>query len=470
MVVLTTDSRDRDEPATDPLLTDLYQLTMLQAYWRGAMNDVAVFEFFVRKLPKQRLFLVAAGLEQVLQYLETLQFNAHDMAWLRSTRRFDPQFLDWLAGLRFTGDVHAMPEGTLFFPDEPILRVTAPLPVAQFVESRIVNLLHFQTLVASKAARMVLQQPRATLIDFGLRRAHGAEAGLLAARASYIAGFTGTATLAAERAFGIPAFGTMAHSFIQAHDGEMAAFRSFATAWPRGTTLLIDTYDTIEGARRAAAIARELAGLGITVGGVRLDSGDLIVLSRQVRQLLDAEGFQVMKIFASSSVDEYLMAQSASAKAPIDGYGVGTHLTTSSDAPYLDCAYKLQEYAGRPRRKHSAGKATWPGRKQVYRHLTAAGRIEADIVTVEGDRQTGASLLIPVMRNGQRLADPEPMAQTRDHAAASLATLPDELRKLDRDMDESAFRPAIAAALLLLADEADRAIRSAAQGEPVARA
>jgi nicotinate phosphoribosyltransferase len=470
MAGLMAESRDRDEPATDPLLTDLYQLTMLQAYWRSAMSGVAVFEFFVRKLPKQRLFLMAAGLEQVLQYLETLQFNARDMAWLRSTRRFDPQFLDWLASLRFTGDVHAMPEGTLFFPDEPILRVTAPLPVAQFVESRIVNLLHFQTLVASKAARMVLQQPKAMLIDFGLRRAHGAEAGLLAARASYIAGFTGTATLAAERAFGIPAFGTMAHSFIQAHDGEMAAFRSFATAWPRGTTLLIDTYNTIEGARRATAIARELAGLGITIGGVRLDSGDLIALSQQVRQVLDAEGFQAMKIFASSSVDEYLMAQAASAKAPIDGYGVGTHLTTSSDAPNLDCAYKLQEYAGKPRRKHSAGKATWPGRKQVYRSLTPAGRIEADIVTVEGDRQTGASLLIPVMRDGQRLADPEPMAQTRDRAAASLATLPDALRKLDRGIDEPAFRPAIAAALLRLADEADRAIRNAAQGEPVAKA
>jgi nicotinate phosphoribosyltransferase len=468
--MLTADTRDRIEPTADLLLTDLYQLTMLQAYWRSAMNDLAVFEFFVRKLPKQRLFLMAAGLEQVLQYLETLRFEARDMAWLRSTRRFDPQFLDWLAGLRFTGDVHAMPEGSLFFPDEPILRVTAPLPVAQFVESRIVNLLHFQTLVASKAARMVLQQPKATLIDFGLRRAHGGDAGLLAARAAYIAGFTGTATLAAERAFGIPAFGTMAHSFIQAHDSEMAAFRSFATAWPQGTTLLIDTYDTIEGARRAAGIARDLAGLGITIGGVRLDSGDLIALSRQVRQLLDAEGFPAMRIFASSSVDEYLMAEAAAAKAPIDGYGVGTHLTTSSDAPYLDCAYKLEEYAGRPRRKHSAGKATWPGRKQVYRRLTAAGEIEADIVTVEGDRQTGEALLVPVMRDGQRLADPEPISQSRDRAAASLASLPDELRKLDRDMGEPAFRPTIAAALLLLADEADRAIREAAQGEPVAKA
>jgi nicotinate phosphoribosyltransferase len=468
--MLTAATGDRIEPTADPLLTDLYQLTMLQAYWRSAMSDLAVFEFFVRKLPKQRLFLVAAGLEQVLQYLEELQFGAREMAWLRSTRRFDPQFLDWLAGLRFTGDVHAMPEGSIFFPDEPILRVTAPLPVAQFVESRIVNILHFQTLVASKAARMVLQQPKAMLVDFGLRRAHGADAGLLAARASYIAGFTGTATLAAERAFGVPAFGTMAHSFIQAHDSEKAAFRSFATAWPQGTTLLIDTYDTIEGARRAAGTARDLAALGIPIGGVRLDSGDLIALSHQVRQILDAEGFPAMKIFASSSVDEYLMAQAAAAKAPIDGYGVGTHLTTSSDAPYLDCAYKLQEYAGKPRRKHSAGKVTWPGRKQVYRRLTTAGRVEADTVTIEGDRQTGEALLVPVMRNGHRVAEPEPMQQLRNRAAVSLASLPDELRKLERDIGEISFRPTIAAALLLLADEADRAIRTAAEDAPVAEA
>ena len=451
--MLTAATGDRIEPTADPLLTDLYQLTMLQAYWRSAMSDLAVFEFFVRKLPKQRLFLIAAGLEQALQYLEELQFDAHDMAWLRSTRRFDPQFLDWLAGLRFTGDVHAMPEGSVFFPDEPILRVTAPLPMAQFVESRIVNILHFQTLVASKAARMVLQQPKAMLVDFGLRRAHGADAGLLAARASYIAGFTGTATLAAERAFGIPAFGTMAHSFIQAHDSEIAAFRSFATVWPQGTTLLIDTYDTIEGARRAAGVAKDLAGLGITIGGVRLDSGDLIALSQQVRKVLDAEGFPAMKIFASSSVDEYLMAQAAAARAPIDGYGVGTHLTTSSDMPYLDCAYKLQEYAGRPRRKHSAGKATWPGRKQVYRHYDERGRFARDVVTVEGDAQPGEPLLKPVMQGGRRLPQPG-LAAARAHALSQLERLPERLRVLPDAAEPYAVE--IAPALHELAAEVDR--------------
>ena len=451
----------RAQMLVTPLLTDLYQLTMLQAYWRGSMNETAVFEFFVRKMPLKRNFLLAVGLEQVLEYLEALRFSADELAWLESLGRFEPGFLAWLGELRFTGNVHAMPEGTLFFQDEPILRVTAPMPQSQLVESRIVNLLHFQSLIASKAARMVLQQPGATLIDFGLRRAHGAEAGLLAARASYIAGFTGSATLEAERAFGVPAFGTMAHSFIQAHASEREAFRSFATSWPSNVILLIDTYDTIAAAHDVVGLAGELANMGITIQGVRLDSGDLIALSKQVRGIFDAAGLRHLRIFASSSVDEYLLAKAVRAGAPIDGYGIGTHLTTSADVPYLDCAYKLQEYAGQPRRKRSPGKATWPGRKQVYRQFDPAGGIASDVVTAVGDAQPGEPLLAEVMRNGRRLSSPEPIAILRARAAASLQSLPDALRALERPQTDALFQPTIAQPLRDLAAEADRIAKAA---------
>jgi nicotinate phosphoribosyltransferase len=359
-----------------------------------------------------------------------------------------------------------MPEGSLFFPDEPILRVSAPMPEAQLVESRIVNLLHFQSLIASKAARMVLQDPTATLIDFGLRRAHGAEAGLLAARASFIAGFAGSATLAAERAFGVPAFGTMAHSFIQAHASEHQAFRDFATAWPGNVILLIDTYDTIAAAHDVVRLAGELGRLGIAIQGVRLDSGDLIALSRDVRAIFDEAGLARLRIFASSSVDEYLIAQAVAAGAPIDGYGIGTHLTTSADAPYLDCVYKLQEYAGQPRRKHSVAKATWPGRKQVFRRLGRDGRIAADIVTLEGDRQDGQAMLVPVMRDGRRTGAAESLKTIRERAAGALATLPAKLRQLDRAETAPLFQPTISPALRKLAAEADRLIAAAASKTP----
>lgn len=455
------DIGDNHHSRADPLLTDLYQLTVLQAYWRSGMTETAVFEFFVRKMPQRRNFLVAAGLEQVLQYLEALQFSKQDLAWLRSLHRFDPHFLNWLAGFRFTGDVHAMPEGSVFFPNEPILRVTALMPEAQFIESRIVNLIHFQTLIASKAARMVMQQPHAIFIDFGLRRAHGAEAGLLASRAAYVAGFTGTATLAAERDFGVPAFGTMAHSFVQAHDTEAAAFRHFAEAWPDNVILLIDTYDTLAAARHMAGIARDLAKRGIVVRGVRLDSGDLIALAKQVRQIFDSTGLQQLQIFVSSSVDEYFIAKAVAEGAPIDGYGIGTHLTTSADVPYLDCAYKLQEYAGEPRRKRSVGKATWPGRKQVYRELSRTGRLKADTITIEGDQQIGEPLLIPVIRSGRRVRDPEPIAAARERAATALTSLPARLRSLRRSKAEPLFQPCISRALRDLAEQADRRIDAA---------
>src|SRR6478736_781816 len=354
-------------PVTSPLTTDLYELNMIQAYLDRGENKEAVFEFFVRRLPARRGFLLAAGLADALDYLEGLRFSDADIDWLKSTGRFRATLIDYLRAFRFTGDVHAMPEGSVCFANEPLLRVTAPLPEAQLVETRLINILHFQSLIAAKAARMMLAAPGKLLVDFGLRRAHGYEAGVMAARASYITGFAGTATMLAEKWFGIPTFGTMAHSFIQAYDDEITAFEEFAQSRPDHLTFLIDTYDTEAGARKVVALAPRLKARGITIRSVRLDSGDLIALSKSVRHILDKGGLGEVGIFASGGLAEDDLAEMLQAGAPIDGFGIGTSLTTSSDVPALDCAYKLQEYDGLPRRKRSIGKATWPGRKQVWR-------------------------------------------------------------------------------------------------------
>jgi nicotinate phosphoribosyltransferase len=407
-------------PLTSPLLTDLYELTMLQAYYERGMTDTAVFELFVRKLPPKRDFLVAAGLEQALEFIEGLSFSREELDWIRGCGYFKPAFADRLAELRFTGEVHAVPEGTVVFPNEPLLRVTAPMPEAQLLETRVLNLVHFQTVIASKAARSRLAARLAAgkkgLIDFGLRRAHGAEAGLLAARASYLAGFDGTSTALAGPRFGIPVFGTMAHSFVQAHDSEAEAFAHFAAAFPERAVLLIDTYDTVEGARIAVKATQNLKG-------VRLDSGDLDALSREVRELLDKAGQKKAIIFASGNLDEDVVARLVAAGAPIDSFGIGTAMTTSADYPYLDAVYKLQEYAGRPRRKRSTGKATWPGRKQVYRRYAADGTLAGDVVTLHDDVQSGEPLVSRVMERGLRLPQPS-LEESRKHCLRQLSLLP----------------------------------------------
>jgi nicotinate phosphoribosyltransferase len=414
------------------LLTDLYQLTMLYGYFRHGMEAPAVFELFVRKLPAGRNFLMAAGLEQVVEYLEQLRFGPEELDWVRRSGRFDPAFVEYLAALRFTGDVHAMPEGTIFFPDEPIIRVTAPMAQAQLVEPRVMNLLHFQTLIASKAARCVLAAPGKLLVDFGLRRAHGAEAGLLAARAAYLAGMSGSSTVLADLRFGVPAYGTMAHSFVQAHDDEAEAFLRYARDLPDHVVLLLDTYDTEAAAEKAVALAPRLHAEGIHVEGVRLDSGDLGEHARKVRRILDAGGLRDATIFVSGSLDESKVRDLLAAGAPIDGFGIGSRLDTSADAPYLDCAYKLQEYAGLARRKRSEGKATWPGRKQVYRRADGDGRMREDVVTLEDDPQEGTPLVVPVMRAGRRLGALPSLAAARAHASAELGGLPEPLRRLER--------------------------------------
>lgn len=418
-------------PSRSALLTDLYELTMAQAYLEREMTEPAVFEFFVRKLSPHRNFLIAAGLEQALDFLAGLRVTQEELVWLEETRLFKPHLLYFLETLRFTGDVAAMPEGTPFFPHEPILRVVAPLPVAQLVESRVMNLLHVQTMIASKAARSVLAAKGKPLIDFGLRRAHGAEAGLLAARASYLVGFSGTATVLAGMVYDIPIYGTMAHSFVQAHRDEREAFEHFTQAQPDNVIFLIDTYDTEAAARLVVSMAPSLKAKGITIKGVRLDSGDLAAHARAVRRILDDGGLSHAQILASGNLDEHRVRSLIESGAPIDSFAVGTAMTTSADAPSLDCAYKLQEYAGHPCRKRSEGKATWPGRKQVYRSYTDDGLLDYDVVTTLEDVQRGLPLLQDVMRDGGRLAPSPSLHEMRRSTMEQLARLPLSLQALE---------------------------------------
>jgi len=440
-------------PSTSPLTTDLYELNMVQAYLDKAEDKEAAFEFFVRRLPPRRGFLLAAGLEDALEYLETLTFSPQELDWLKSTGRFRANLLDYLASFRFTGDVHAIPEGTVCFANEPLIRITAPLPQAQLVESRLINILHFQTLIASKAARMVLAAPAKVLSDFGLRTAHGAEAGLYSARASYIAGFAGAANVLAGARYGIPVVGTMAHSYVQVHDSEIGAFEDFARARPEGVILLIDTYDTEAGARKVVELAPRLKADGIAIRGVRIDSGDLTASARNVRAILDEGGLRDVIILVSGGINEDVLQTMMAEKAPIDGFGIGVNLDASIDAPSLDCAYKLQDYAGRPRRKRSEGKATWPGRKQVWRTYDRDGRMRGDILSLESDRPPGEPLIVPVMRAGRRIAPAETLEQIRERAARELARLPERLRRLEPGVD---YPVKVADALVALAKEADR--------------
>jgi nicotinate phosphoribosyltransferase len=432
---------------------------MLQAYDAGGMEERAAFEFYVRRMPARRSFLVAAGHEQIVDYLEHLRFDEAAVAWLASTGRFEPAFLERLADLRFTGDVDAVPEGTVCFANEPLLRVTARLPEAQIVESRLINLIHFQTVIASKAARCVLAAGPRMLVDFGFRRAHGAEAGVLAARAAYLAGFAGTATVEAGRRFGIPLYGTMAHSFVQAHAVEADAFRRYIDCFRENNTLLIDTYDTIAGARKVVALATELRASGVRIGAVRIDSGEPDELSRVVRRVLDNGGCHDTKIFVSGGLDEDRIGALVEDGAPIDGFGIGTTLDVSVDEPVLDCAYKLQDYAGRATRKLSAGKETWPGRKQIERHRDRAGRLLRDDVVLESDPANGERLLVPVMRAGRRVAAPPTLGETRERARRELAALPTALRE---NSGQGRYEVRIAPSIRALAEKLDLPISESA--------
>jgi nicotinate phosphoribosyltransferase len=443
------------DPGASALLTDLYQLTMLQTYYEQRMTDTAVFELFFRRLPpRARNFFIAAGLEQVVEFLEALEFLPEELDWLSRQNHFSAGTIEQLSKLRFTGDVWAMPEGTVFFANEPIIRILAPLPEAQLVETRVMNILHFQTMIASKAARAVLQAPDKLLVDFGLRRAHGAEAGLYAARATYLAGMSGTATVLAGRRYGVPIFGTMAHSFIQAHDSETQAFENFARSHPDNITLLIDTYDTEAAARKIVQLAPGLVRDGIRIRAVRLDSGDLAEHARRVRKIFDDGGLREVKIFASGGIDEFALRDLLLTKgAPIDGFGIGSGMDASYDVPTLDCAYKLQEYAGRARRKRSEGKATWPGRKQVFRSYDVDRRMSGDLLGLEDESIGGEPLLRKVMQGGKRLPGLETLAEARERCRTELSRLPAALRELE---PAPAYPVTVSDALRELAERVDR--------------
>jgi nicotinate phosphoribosyltransferase len=421
-------------PARSALLLDLYQLTMAQSYFAEGMHErPATFSLFARRLPPGWGYLVAAGLDDVLGYLETFAFTADDLAYLEQSGLFTSPFLAFLRGVRFTGDVRAMPEGTLFFPDEPVLEVTAPILEAQLVETMVLNEVHFQSLVAGKAARSVDVAPGRTLVEFGLRRTHRADAGMRVARSSYLAGFDSTSNVLAGREYGIPIAGTMAHSYVEAFADELAAFRAYARAYPDRAILLVDTYDTVEGARRAVTVALELASSGHHLVGVRLDSGDLVDLSRRVRALLDEAGLTEAIVFASGGLDERDIGTLLEAGAPIDGFGVGSKLGTSSDASFLDMAYKLVAFDGRPTLKLSAGKATWPGAKQVWR-LSSEGELALDVVgaAAQEEPEGGEPLLVEVMRAG-RSTWRDSLTGARERCAAQRRRLPGRHRRLDAE-------------------------------------
>jgi len=390
------------------LLTDLYELTMAASYFENRMAEPATFSLFIRKYPRHRAYFVAAGLEDILEHISNFQFSAGDIAYLEGTGVFSRDFLHYLRALRFTGKVRAMAEGEIFFADEPILEVTAPVIEAQLLETLVINTIQVQSMIATKAARCVHAAKGHGLVDFSLRRTHGADAGLKVARSSYIAGFVATSNVLAGKVYHIPIAGTMAHSYVSSFGNEMAAFRAFAKSFPRKSILLVDTYDTIEGAKNAAMVGQEMATRGERLLGVRLDSGDMIRLSQEVREILDKAGLEGTEIFASGSFDEYEIARVIKEGAKIDAFGVGTKMGVSADAPYLDMVYKLVQYAERPIMKFSTGKANLPGEKQVFRKVDGQGSYVEDVIgTADETVEDGRPLLEPVMEQG-RLLRPHP--------------------------------------------------------------
>jgi nicotinate phosphoribosyltransferase len=394
-------------PYLSPLFTDLYELTMAAGYWKRGLDAQATFSLYLRGGP-QRGYYVAAGLDAALTFLEHYRFDTGEVDHLHRTGLFDPAFLDYLAGVRFSGDVCALPEGTIFFPDEPLLEVRAPIIEAQLLETFLINTIGLHTLIATKAARCVYAARGRGLIDFALRRTQGLDAGMAAARSTYLAGFDATSNVLAAKEYGIPAAGTMAHSFVQVFEDEKEAFEAYAQSFPDRTILLIDTYDTLHGAALAVEVARKSAAAGHPLIGVRLDSGDLIALSRQVRTIFDSAGMTDVKIFASSGLDEYGVDQVVTSGAAIDAFGVGTKVGVSADLPFLDMVYKLVRYGDRDVRKLSPGKQTLAGEKQVFRRTDDKGRYLEDVIGTRNETDDrGRPLLETVMQAG-RITRPLP--------------------------------------------------------------
>jgi nicotinate phosphoribosyltransferase len=427
-----------------PLFIDLYELTMAASFFDLGFNEPASFSLVSRRLPPRRGFLVAAGTERLFEALEEFRFEQPALDYLDSIKLFSADFLGFLGNLRFTGEVHAMREGTLFFSNEPILEVRAPLIEAQLLETLVLNQVGMASLIASKAARSVIAARGRRLIDFGSRRSHGVDAGLISARSSYLAGFIGTSNVLAGRRYGIPLYGTMAHSYIMAHETEREAFAHFARLFPKLSTLLVDTYDTVRGVENAAKVALELKQSGFKLQAIRLDSGDLADLSIRARRILDQNGLQDVVIFASGNLDEYQVQELVRARAPIDAFGVGTAMVVSADAPALDVAYKLTEYRGIPRLKTSQNKLTMPGRKQVFRAQNASGGCYADLIGL-ADEGAGtvtqefkptpaevATLLERSFGGGRRIGLRPTLTESRERLNESIVKLDQRYKDLDK--------------------------------------
>jgi nicotinate phosphoribosyltransferase len=415
-----------------PLFTDLYQLTMAAAYFEHALDTTATFSLFMRGTPVKRAYFVLAGVDEALRELESFRFSSDDLDHLESSARFKASFIDYLAGLRFSGEVHGMPEGSIFFPNEPVLEVTAPLIEAQLVETNLLNAIGFPTLVATKASRCLHAAGKRPLIDFALRRTQGRDAGLKVARSTYLAGFAGTSNVRAGQAYDIPVSGTMAHSFVTAFASESDAFRAYARVFPKDAVFLIDTFDTVQGARQAASVGREMARSGRgRLLGVRLDSGDMALLSQKVRTILDEAGLTDVKIFASSGFDEYKISEVISQGAAIDAFGVGTKLGVCADTPYGDVVYKLVACDNRPVRKFSPGKANLAGAKQVFRTYDALGRYDSDCIALRDESiPVGQALLAHLMTDGRRLQPSPSLADLRESFLAQFELLPDSHKQL----------------------------------------
>jgi nicotinate phosphoribosyltransferase len=416
------------------MLTDLYELTMCASYFDHKKFEPATFDLFIRRLPPNRSYFLFAGLEQVLLFLERMRFAEEHIKFLKSLG-FKDEFLNYLRNFRFTGDVWAVPEGTVVFPNEPLIRVTAPIIEAQLIETFALNTINLQTTIATKASRVVYAAKGRSVIEFGLRREHGTDAGMKVARASYIGGCNGTSNVLAGMVYGIPVFGTMAHSFVMFFSNELESFRAFAKTFPDKSTLLIDTFDNIKGAENAIKVAKELEKQGFKLRGVRIDSGDLVEISQKVRKMLDKNGLSYVQIFASGDLDEYRIEELLKKGAKIDAFGVGTRMGTSADRPYVDIIYKLCEKSDAggnfyPIMKLSEGKATLPGRKQVFRFLDDKGNFVKDVIALEDEKINGEPLLVKVMEKGKIVYDLPSLEEIRKRALDNLEKLPEKYKRL----------------------------------------
>lgn len=422
---------EKNGPKTDPLFTDLYELTMAASYYEHNVTSEATFSLFIRDYPLDRSYFVSAGLEDVLRELEIFHFSESDINYLEKTDLFTDDFISYLKQLRFSGHIHAMPEGTIFFANEPVLEVTAPVIEAQLLETFILNTIGFQTIIASKAARCVHAAEGRDLIDFSLRRTQGQDAGIKVARSTYIAGFAATSNVLAGKFYDIPISGTMAHSYISVFNSEIEAFSAFSHTFPDNSVFLIDTYDTVEGAKNAVIVAKNMKKNGNSLKGIRLDSGDMTDLSKKVRKIMDDAGLSDVKIFASSGFDEFKVADVIARGAEIDAFGVGTKVGVSADAPYLDIVYKIVRFNDRDVRKLSPGKITLAGKKQVFRKSGSNGRYVEDTVGMRDEIIDGSKpLLESVMENGKSLHPFPPLCAVQERFKENFSSLDEKYKSL----------------------------------------